>query len=96
MGELESLGLSTLVIEEDEAVARRLHEREERVVHATLAAEGLDLRPLARARALVANGADDDNALLALGVREQGYGGPIVAMIDNPMAHHGTPRDASK
>ena len=73
-----------MLIEEDEAVARRLHEREERVVHATLADDGLDLRPLAGAQALVVNGEDEANAMLALGAREQGFGGPIVAMISNP------------
>lgn len=84
MSELDSRGLPAVVIEENEAVARRLHERQVRVVHATLADEGLDLRPLARARALVANGEDEYNALLALGAREQGFSGPIVAMIKNP------------
>jgi Kef-type K+ transport system membrane component KefB/Trk K+ transport system NAD-binding subunit len=84
MHELESREIPTVVIEEDETVARRLLEREVRVVHAALAQETLDLRPLVRARALVANGKDDHNALFALGAREQGFGGPIVAMIENP------------
>ncbi len=39
MGELDSRGLSTVVIEEDESVARRLHTHGERVVHASLAVE---------------------------------------------------------
>ena len=49
MSELERRGLPTVVIEEDEAVARRLHERGQRVVHATLAERELDLGPLGRA-----------------------------------------------
>ena len=84
MVELDSRDLPTVVIEENEAVARRLQERQVLVVHATLAEAGLDLRPLAKARALVANGEDENNALLALGAREQGFAGPIVAMIENP------------
>ena len=84
MTELDSRGISTLVIEEDETVARRLHARGVRVVHASVVEGDLDLQPLAKARALVANGDDDYNALLAVSARELGFGGPIVALIDNP------------
>ena len=84
MGELDSRALNTVVIEEEEAVARRLHARGERVVHASFAAADLDLRPLAKARALIANGEDELNALLAVSARETGFSGPIVALIDNP------------
>ena len=83
LGELESRGLPVVVIEENEAVARRLQERGLRVVHASLSEEQLDLSPLARARALVANGEDENNAVLALDAREQGFNGIMIAMIDN-------------
>ena len=82
--ELASRSLPLVVIEEDEAAVRRLLERGIRVVHADLAADTLDLRPLAKAQALVANGADDSNALFALGAREAGFAGPLVAMINHP------------
>jgi Kef-type K+ transport system membrane component KefB/Trk K+ transport system NAD-binding subunit len=82
--ELEARGTPSVVIEEDEAVARRLYKRGQRVVHATLAEKALDLGPLARARVLVANGSDEDNAVLTLEAREQGFAGPIVAMVRNP------------
>jgi len=84
MEKLASNDVETLVIEEDEAVARRLHARNERVVHASVAEGDLDLRPVAKARALVANGDDEYNALLASSARELGFNGPIVALIDNP------------
>jgi Kef-type K+ transport system membrane component KefB/Trk K+ transport system NAD-binding subunit len=84
MRELESRGLPRVVIEEDETVARRLQARGERVVHASLSDEDIDLKPLAKARAVVANGEDENNALLAMSVRELGFGGPIIALIDNP------------
>jgi len=84
MAELDSRGLPTLVIEEDELVARRLQARGERVVHASVTEGDLDLQPLANARALVANGDDEYNALLAVSARELGFSGPIVALIDNP------------
>ncbi|HJP35358.1 MAG TPA: cation:proton antiporter [Gammaproteobacteria bacterium] len=84
MGELASRGLPMVVVEADETVARRLHARGVSVVHASLADETLDLRPLAKVRAVVANAKDDHNALLAVRARELGFGGPIVALIDNP------------
>lgn len=84
MIELDSRSIPVLIIEEDEIMARKLHGRGERVVHASLADEELDLKPLARARALVANGEDENDALLAVNARELGFTGPIVALIDNP------------
>jgi len=72
------------MIEEDEEVARRLHERGRHIVHARLSDQEVDLAPLAGARALVLNGNDDDNVLVTLGAREAGFEGPIVAMITEP------------
>ena len=83
--ELERRDMASVVIEEDEAVARRLHKRGQQVVLATLAEQELDLRPLTRAHALVLNGADGANALLALSARDVGYEGPIIAMLDDPL-----------
>ena len=84
LGELESRDIPTVLIEDREAEARRLHESGRRVVYARVEDEDLDLRPLAGARALVVNGRDELNALIATGAREQGFSGPIVALIDNP------------
>jgi Kef-type K+ transport system membrane component KefB/Trk K+ transport system NAD-binding subunit len=84
LSELAGRAIPAVVIEADEEVARRLLQREQLVVHATVADEGLDLAPLAGARALVANGPDDHDAMLALRAREHGFEGPIVAMIDDP------------
>ena len=84
LSELERRAMASVVIEEDEAAARRLHARGQQVVHVTLAEQELDLRPLTGARALVLNGEDDVNVLLALSAREVGYEGPIVAMIQDP------------
>ena len=84
LSELDRRGTASVVIEEDEAAARRLHARGQQVVHVTPEEQELDLRTLARAHALVLNGEDDANALLALSAREAGYEGPIVAMIEDP------------
>ena len=81
--ELSSRHLPMVVIEEDEATERQLQTSADvQVVQAHLAA--LDLRPLTKAKALVTNGSDDDNALFALSAREAGFAGPIVAMIEHP------------
>jgi Kef-type K+ transport system membrane component KefB/Trk K+ transport system NAD-binding subunit len=85
MEELKSRSIPAIVIEEDETIARRLHARGDHVIHASLSEDGdLDLRPLAKARALVANGRDEEDALLAMSVRELGFKGPVIALIDNP------------
>lgn len=84
MEKLESRGIASMVIDENEAIARRLHARGVPVVHASVSEGDLDLGPLSNARALITNGADEYNALIALSARELGFSGPIVAMIDNP------------
>ena len=84
LGELESRGIPTVVIEDREPEARRLHDSGKRIVYARVEDEELDLTALAEARALVTNGRDELNALIATAAREQGFAGPIVAMIDNP------------
>jgi Kef-type K+ transport system membrane component KefB/Trk K+ transport system NAD-binding subunit len=82
--EVESRDVPLVLVEEDDARAQRLHARGHKVVHASLTEGDLDLSRLANARALVANGADESDALLAMSAREQGFTGPIVALIDNP------------
>ncbi len=84
MGELASRDQPTVVIEEDEEEARRLQARGQQVVYTSLAEEALDFEPLALARAVIANGQDELNALLAAGAREHGFSGPLVALVDNP------------
>lgn len=84
MREIDRRGVPLVLIEEDETTALRLHARGHRVVHASLVEGELDLRPLGKARALVANGPDENDALLAMTARELGFRGPIVALIDNP------------
>jgi Kef-type K+ transport system membrane component KefB/Trk K+ transport system NAD-binding subunit len=82
--EMERRGTPHVLVEENEDVARRLHERGRHVVHAELARLEVDLQPLARARALVLNANDDANVMVTLGAREAGFEGPIIAMIRDP------------
>jgi voltage-gated potassium channel len=83
--ELDRAGVEVVIFEEDQATARRLHEQRRSVVFGSLEQDDPDLRQLAGARAVVANGPDEDNAAMALSARYHGFTGPILAMVDNPV-----------
>jgi len=82
--ELDQARVPTVIFEEDETIARRLHEREHSVVLGNLEQDDPDLSNLVGARGLVLNGDDDDNAAMTLSARYHGFEGPIVALIENP------------
>jgi len=81
----EEAGLATLIVEEDEATARRLLERGRRVIHSRLDDGALAAARLAHARALVANGTDDQNAAVILAARQEGFTGDILALVEEPL-----------
>ena len=83
--ELAGAGVPTLVVERDEAEARRLVERGERVVLRSLSDGALEAVRLGSARAVIANGSDDENAALILAARQLGYTGPILALVEEPL-----------
>lgn len=82
--EFEARHVPVVIIEDDEQVARRLHAHGHTVVHCSPVDEELDMSHLLGARALVANGEDENNAMFATSAREIGFDGPIVAMVANP------------
>ena len=82
--ELDEAGVPAVIFEEDEPMARRLHEREHRVVLGNLEEDDPDLSNLVGARGLVLNGPDDDNAAMVLSARYHGFEGPVVALVENP------------
>lgn len=82
--ELAGAGVPSLVLEPDEGLARRLFDRGQRVVLGGLADDGLEAVHLLRARALIANGTDDENAAVVLSARQLGYRGPILALVEEP------------
>ena len=83
--ELARFGRRVIVLEEDRDTARRLQERGLEVVYASLGDEYLDLSPLRKVEAIVANGEDHDNAALVLIAHELGFKGTIIALVDEPL-----------
>ena len=86
--ELEDNGVPAVIVEADEELGRRLRDRGRRVVLGQLEEEDLDLEQLKSARAVVANGADHENAVMILSARQQGYKGPIYAFVEKPSHRH--------
>ncbi|HEX3129691.1 MAG TPA: NAD-binding protein [Thermoanaerobaculia bacterium] len=84
LGELATAKMPVLVLEPDEAVARRLFEEGQPVVNRALGEGALRGSRLERARAVIANGTDDENASLILTARQRGFTGPILALVEEP------------
>jgi Trk K+ transport system NAD-binding subunit len=82
--ELERAGITTLVAEEDEAVARKLIEQKHRVIYGNLDEGILKRSHLDKARALIVNSTDDRNAATILTARQLGYSGEILALVEDP------------
>ncbi len=82
--ELRRAAVPALIVEEDEAQARRLLERGELVVLGRLEDGILDRVHLAAARGLVANGSDDRNAALILGARQANFEREVLALVEEP------------
>lgn len=77
-------GLPTVVIEEDESVARRLVERGQKVIHGRLDDGVLDGVHLESARALVVNSTDEGNAAVILAARQMGFVGKVFTVAEEP------------
>ena len=82
-------GLESVIVEPEERQARRLMDRGYSVVAGPLDDTVLDRAGLHRARALIANGSDDENAAVILGARQAGFDGEILALVEEP--YHRTP-----
>ncbi len=82
--ELATAHVPTLVLEPDDNVARRLFEAGQPVVHRALGEGALRSARLEQARAIIANGTDDENAALILTARQRGFTGPILALVEEP------------
>ena len=77
-------GVASIVVETDEATARAVLERGQPVVFSRAEEDALDLCRLSQARALVANGRDEENAAITLRARQMGFTGEIFAFVEEP------------
>lgn len=82
--ELERATIATLVVEEDEAVARRLLEQGHAVLYGNLDEGILEETRLDRARALIVNSTDERNAATILTARQLGFSGEVLALVEDP------------
>jgi Trk K+ transport system NAD-binding subunit len=81
---LRAKSIATLVAEIDEPQARAALDRGENVVFSRSDDDILDACRLGSARALVANGPDEENAGLILRARQMGFRGDIFAFVEDP------------
>lgn len=81
---LSAKGLRTLVAETDEERAREVLEQRQAVVFRRSDEEILEACNLKTARALVANGRDEENAGVILRARQLGFRGEIYAFVSEP------------
>jgi Trk K+ transport system NAD-binding subunit len=81
---LAASGVPTLVAELDERQARAMMENGQRVVFSRAEEDVLDAARLHAARAIVANGRDEENAALVLRARQMGFSRDIFAFVENP------------
>ncbi len=84
LGELAAAGIESLLLEPNEAQARKLFEAGRRVLHLGLGESMLTVAGLPKARALIANGTDDENATVILAARQSGFTGPVLAIVEEP------------
>src|SRR5438309_3574686 len=79
---LSDSGVPSLVVEIDEAAARAVIEQNQRAVFTRAEEDALDVCRLANARALVANGHDEENAAIILRARQMGFRGDVIALVE--------------
>ena len=81
---LRAKNVPSLVVEVDEAQARAVMESRQPVVFTRNEEDALDVCLLEHARAIVANGRDQENAALILRARQMGFRGEIYAFVEDP------------
>jgi len=82
---LRSEGVASVVVEEDSAIARRVSEKGQKVVVRSLDDGALEAARIKTARALIANGPDDEDAAAILEARQGGFTGEILAVVEEPL-----------
>jgi Trk K+ transport system NAD-binding subunit len=83
--ELKLAGVTPIIIEEDEAEARRVLEAGHRVVYGSLEGNVMTRVALAKSRALILNSSDHRNAAITITARQLGFTGDILGLVENPL-----------
>lgn len=81
---LASVNIPTLVVDTDEAAARGVMDRGLRVVFSPIEEDMLQACRAEHARAIVANGRDEENAALILRARQSGFSREIYTFVEDP------------
>jgi Trk K+ transport system NAD-binding subunit len=81
---LKASNVPSIVVELDEQRARAVMETQQAVVFTRAEEDALDAARLNSARAIVANGTDQENAALVLRARQSGFKGVIYAFVEDP------------
>jgi len=84
LSELDRTEVPVLILEESEGEARRLLEIGRQVVFCSDPTTALDRVSLSEAKALIANGSDEENAAIILTARQVGFEGEILAIVEDP------------
>jgi len=84
LAELEAAEIDAVILEPAEPAARRLFETGRNVLALDVHDGALEAAELGRARALIANGSDDQNAAVCLAARQLGFAGEILANVEEP------------
>ncbi len=82
--QLTHAGIETLFLEEDEAVARRLVDQGHKVLVGSIDDGVLERAHLEKARCLIANSSDDEDAAATLTARQLGFEGDLLALVEEP------------
>lgn len=83
--ELKLAAMTPIIIEEDEAEARRVQEAGHRVVYGSLEGNVMTRVALAKSRALILNSSDHRNAAITITARQLGFTGDIFGLVENPL-----------
>lgn len=81
---LTSSNVPSIVVELDEASARGVMEAGQTVLFSRSEEDALEAARIDRARAIVANGKDQENAALILRARQGGFRGEIYSFVEEP------------
>jgi Trk K+ transport system NAD-binding subunit len=83
--EATKAGIESLILEHDAGMARQLIEAGHRVLTGRQVDDLVERSFLDDSRGLIANGTDDENAAVIVGVRQSGYQGEVLALVEEPV-----------